>query len=159
MYLIKIKYENDTKDRDYVFLLEKSIYALDVTKPLIYTQGVNQYGQSIINRLFITDISKVQSLPEVVTSRIVLLDNYNNVSLQTLVINKTQKDNKTISSKASPAVEKEILLTKNKLERQREQEVELKHQKIIQNHINKSKRKWYNEAQKTVKSFTKCLRG
>lgn len=64
-------------------LINPSNFKINKEKPLVYTSGV--LGRvPVENNLYPIKVERVDILPEIVTSQIVLLNNNNNIMIQTL---------------------------------------------------------------------------
>ena len=83
MIVINIKFSSEGKIYKYL-LVNPGNFKINKDKPLIYTKGIAAGGDAIVSHLYPINLEKVDVLPSVVTSQIIVLDENNQVMVQTL---------------------------------------------------------------------------
>ena len=99
MILIYVQFDATGMGKTYKYLLvNPGHYKIDQKKPLLYTRGVTTSGP-IVDKMYAIKCEKVTCLPTVVSKQIMLLDEHNHITVQTL-----GKINITPSTESEPKV-------------------------------------------------------
>lgn len=124
MVIIVVRFAETGKDYKYL-LVNPNHYKINPKIVLRYVTGVSCDGP-IYRTLWAVDTYKVEELPDIVTSQIVLLDEYNNIEIQkigdvsTIPVPKIEKpkkeDSTTVSAKASAEARKALEKAKRRAE-------------------------------------------
>lgn len=82
MVVIEVKFDSSKKVYQYLFI-NPNKYKINKSKKLICTYGASNVG-TIQKQLTAVKVYKVEQLPPIITSQIVLLDENNNIDIQRL---------------------------------------------------------------------------